>query len=142
MVFLVNVLVNGSMVEQFVSVVKDKIVAKHTKHQGHKSVKGGGNVTYIRIGLILPVFEMNQRGRNGQGLIKKNCQNHLLSHRKYHNFFFYAAMHFERSGGEAAAASLGGKKTCLSQSSLSLFSLQASEFRVLNSMSLRLYMTA
>ena len=77
MVFLVNVLVNGSMVEQFVSMVKDEIVAKHTKHQGHKSVKGGRNVAYIRIGLILPVFEMNHGGRNGQGLIKKNCQNHL-----------------------------------------------------------------
>lgn len=78
MVFFVNVLINGSMVEQFVSVVKDKIVAKHTNHQGDKSVKSGGNISDIRIGLLFPLFEMNHGGRNSHGLIKKNCQNHLL----------------------------------------------------------------
>ena len=99
MVFLVNVLVNGSMVEQFVSVVKDKIVAKHTNHQGDKSVKSGGNISDIRIGLFFPLFEMNHGGRNSHGLIKKNCQNHLLKVKKMLlriGFFYHAAMHFER----------------------------------------------
>ena len=51
-------------------------------------------------------------------------------------------MHFERSGGEAAA-SLGGKKLVSRKVHFRCFHCkQASEFRVLNSMSLRLYMTA
>ena len=56
-------------------------------------------------------------------------------------FFYHAAMHFERIAAQRSAV----VKTCLSQSSLSLFSLQAKllEFRVfkLNVTILRLYMT-